>query len=181
MRWDGSPWLNRPHMRSSMPMSPWRRGANPSVGDPEVGYQPGVRLVPNVAWRAQHRRWMDGGQRWPEVRLEDIAVLTGDAKFAPEERLRRRRSQRDDQSWADPRHLRLQPGAAGLHLAAIGLLMDPSLPRWSAPPLEMLDDVRHVHLLAIDPRLDQGSVEQLACRTHERRALDVLAVSGLLP
>src|SRR5688572_19137797 len=128
MRWDGSPWLNRPHMRSSMPISARRQRADPSVGGTEVGYQPGVRLVANVAWRAQHRRWMDGGQRRPEVRLEDIAVLTGDAKFAPEERLRRRGSQRDDQSWTDSRHLRLEPRPACFDLAAIRLLVDPPLP-----------------------------------------------------
>src|SRR5687767_5112364 len=129
MRWDGSPWLNRPHMRSSMPMSPWRRGANPSVGHPEVGHQSGVRLVANVAWGAQHRRWMDGRQRRPQVRLEDMAMLTGDAKFPPEERLRRRRSQRDDQSWTDSRHLRLEPRPACFDLAAIRPLVDPPLPR----------------------------------------------------
>src|SRR5688500_7052928 len=143
MRWDGSPWLNRPHMRSSMPMSACPQRADPSVGGTEVGYQPGVRLVANVAWRAQHRRWMDGGQRRPEVRLEDVAVLTGDPKLPPEERLCRLRSERHDQPWPDPRPLRLEPRAACLDLAAIRLLVDPSLPGRRASPLEMLDGVRH--------------------------------------
>jgi len=46
--------------------------------------------------------------------------------------------------------------------------------------LEVLDHVGHIHLAAIDPGLHQRLVEHPPRRAHERLALDVLAVAGLL-
>jgi hypothetical protein len=46
--------------------------------------------------------------------------------------------------------------------------------------LEMLHDVRHVHLVAVDPRFFESAVEDLPGRSHERAPFEVLLVTRLL-
>jgi len=56
--------------------------------------------------------------------------------------------------------------------------MDTSLP--ARFPTEVLDRVGDVHLVAIEPGIDEASVEQLPGWTDERMALEVLTVTRLL-
>ena len=45
----------------------------------------------------------------------------------------------------------------------------------------MLHDVRDEGPLAIDPRIDEGAIENAAGGSHERLAIEVLAIARLLP
>jgi hypothetical protein len=94
------------------------------------------------------------------------------------ERLRGRGAEQDDGLRADEGQLGLDPRQARPNLDAVRALVQPALA--GRPPLEVLDDVRHEGLLAVDARILECPIEQRARRPHERLAVEVLAVAGLL-
>jgi hypothetical protein len=63
-----------------------------------------------------------------------------------------------------------QPRPACHDLSAAGRLVNSALSLLGARELEVLDRVRHVDLLAIDSRIDERLVEQLARGADERGA-----------
>src|SRR5437764_11745117 len=56
--------------------------------------------------------------------------------------------------------------------------MNPSLA--AGTPFEVLDHVGEIDAVAVDPGLRERAVQELPGRPHERPALEVLAVAGLL-
>ncbi len=87
-------------------------------------------------------------------------------------------SETDDERWANDRELEREPMAARAHLRPIRLVVNPSLPR--RPPLEVLDGVRQVDVLLVDPSLAQKLAEEPPRGPDERPALAILDVTGLL-
>ena len=90
-----------------------------------------------------------------------------DASRATEERLRRGRTQTDDELGLDRRELELEPVPARLDLRPVGLVVDPPLPRRS--PLEVLDGIRHVDAALVDPGLGK-ELGEAASRPGRRTA-----------
>src|SRR5205823_18012 len=78
----------------------------------------------------------------------------------------------------DQVELGLEPRQTGLHLPAVGLLMDSALA--SQLVSEVLDHVGDVNLLARELGAFEASVKHAARRPHEGVALPVLSVAGLL-
>src|SRR6185312_5913916 len=101
-----------------------------------------------------------------------------DAKAAPEQLLRRGRSERDDQLGPDHGELGLEPRAARGQLARVGLLVQPSLA--AGLPFEVLHGIGDVDLVAIDTGGHQRLVQEPSRRPDERVALPVLLIAGLL-
>jgi hypothetical protein len=99
--------------------------------------------------------------------------------FEPITALNGGRTETNEDLRVDDVELGLQPGRARLDLLGPGLLVDPPLPL--RLPLEVLDDVGHVGVAALDPRLLQRLVEDPAGWPDEGVALDVLPVTRLLP
>src|SRR5688500_3963334 len=113
-----------------------------------------------------------------EPRVDELPALAADAEVAAQERLRRRRAQTDEHARLHDVQLGLEPRPAGGHLGPVRLLVD--APLAARLPLEVLDDVGDVRKSPVDLRLVEGPVEQLAGGTHERAALAILIVAGLL-
>src|SRR6266511_6359305 len=90
----------------------------------------------------------------------------------------RRRTQADEHARPYDVELGLEPRPAGGDLRRVRFLVDAALA--ASLPLEMLDDVRHVDLAAVDPSVLEGLVQELAGRADERLARQVLLVARLL-
>jgi len=133
------------------------------------------------ARRAQHRRWVHRRKhRRRPLGFDGDAAPFHHAEGAPEERLCRSRSQADDHPRLDALNLRLEPGKARAHLACVGRPMKAALAPRILGPLEMLDGVRDVHVIAVDPRRIERAVEQSPGWTDERLPSLVLGVAWLL-
>jgi len=106
---------------------------------------------------------MDGGhdpRREPGG--EQLAAPLAHPEFAPEQGLRRRGPQADEDSRPNQADLGEQPRKAGSDLPGARLLVD--APLALLLELEVLDRVGDVDLGPVDPGLGQGAVEQLAGR-----------------
>jgi hypothetical protein len=113
-----------------------------------------------------------------QVGFHGSAAVTSDPDLRAKQRLSRGCAEQDDRGWLYNRELGPQPRQAGVHLPAVGLLVDATL---SADlEAEMLHNVRDVGIAGRDSRPVEPLVEDPAGRTDERVALDVLAVPGLL-
>src|SRR5687768_15900853 len=132
-----------------------------------------------IIGRAQNRRRMHrrSHERGPPM-LHEITALFRQPVSPPENRLRRRRSQADYDFGLDHRHLRLEPRMARVYFRRFRFFMN--APLSALLELEMLDRIRHVHLRAVDARLLQRAVEQLAGGSDEWMSLLVLLIAGLL-
>src|SRR5262249_13477304 len=106
------------------------------------------------------------------------AALRRNTERTPQQRLCRRRSETHERRRLHDGELVLEPGTARLDLALSRLLMDP--PFAARLPLEMLDDVRHIHLASIDARVFECAIEQFPRWTDERMTREILVVAGLL-
>jgi len=73
--------------------------------------------------------------------------------------------------------LGIEPGAAGAHFAGTWPGVDAALP--ARLPLEVLDRVRDIDEVAIDARVFEAAVEEVAGGADERVAKAVLGVAGL--
>lgn len=71
-----------------------------------------------------------------------------------------------------------QPGLTGDHVGTQRPLVEPPLA--ALLPAEVLDGVRDVGAIAVDPRALEGVVEHAPSRPHERVPLDVLPITRLL-
>src|SRR5438132_2838475 len=131
----------------------------------------------------QHRRRMGGRDDGAgKIRVQRPPSLPGDPELRAQERLRGGRAEKHEHLGAHRLELGAKPRQTRLDLGAIGLVVDPALaPARRRAPLEVLDDVRQVDLLAVDAGLGEGPIEKTTRRPDERGALDVLAVTGLLP
>src|SRR3982751_1274361 len=100
-------------------------------------------------------------QRGEDVRreraLDELAALDRDLEVLADHRLRRGRAERDDDVRLDRLDLALEPLMAGVDLALRRGLV--KAPLAAQLPLEVLDRVRHVEMLAIDARGLQRAVE----------------------
>src|SRR2546426_9249879 len=112
------------------------------------------------------------------ARGEEPAAVPEQAKIGGDDRARRRRAEADEHLGLDRRDLGLHPGAAGRELAQARRLVDATLA--ALDELEVLDRVRDVEPLPVQPHLDQRPVEHLARRADERRALQILLIAWLL-
>src|SRR5207245_2830257 len=108
---------------------------------------------------------------------DELAAMRRHLELAPEERLRGGRAKADDRARLDQFNLGVQPRPACGDLAGVRLLVNPALA--ARLPFEMLDDVRHVHALAIDAGVFERLVEQAAGRTDERASCEILGVTRL--
>jgi DNA polymerase III subunit alpha len=112
------------------------------------------------------------------LRVDELTALGRHAEAASEQRLGRCGTETHQDFRPDELELRLEPGQTGTDLARIGLLVQATAA--ARHPLEVLDDVADVRLLARNTGLLQGAVEELSRRTHERFALQILLVPRLL-
>jgi len=113
-----------------------------------------------------------------ELGLQRPAALGHDAEPAAQQALRRRRAQHDQRLGPDDVDLRAQPRPARADLAGVGLLVD--APLAALLEAEVLDGVRDVDLVAVDPRELEGAAELASRGADERAPLAVLAVAGHL-
>src|SRR2546427_10786776 len=128
---------------------------------------------------AQHGGGMKRGDRLLRpARGKEPAAVPEQAEIGGDDRARRRRAEADEHLGLDRRDLGLHPGAAGRELAQTRRLVDAALA--ALDELEVLDRVRDIEPLPVQPHLDQRAVEYLARRADERRALQILLIAGLL-
>jgi len=113
-----------------------------------------------------------------QLRLHRHAAVLADPELTAEERLRGGRAEAHEHLGLQQREFGLEPRPAGGDLRSVRLLVDAPLP--ARLPLEVLDDVRDVGQLAVDPRLLECLVEQPAGGADERLASQVLLIAGLL-
>jgi len=104
--------------------------------------------------------------------------VVADAEPAAEDRLAGHRAHGHGDPGPDRRELRFQPAAAGHYLGSVGALVDAALP--AGLPLEVLDRVRDVGVVARDAAVTERAVEEMPGRADEGVALLVLLVPGLL-
>jgi hypothetical protein len=110
--------------------------------------------------------------------LDRLAAVLRHPEAAPEERLSRRRAERNEHVRSDESQLGVEPRPARGELRRVGLVVDPALA--ARLPLEVLDRVRDVHLTAIDAGFLECFVEHAAGGPDERMTGDVFLVTGLL-
>src|SRR4051812_16936122 len=120
-----------------------------------------------------------GGDERRQLRLDRLATLLRDPEVAPEQALGGRGAEQHQRLGLHQVELLVEPGPAGVDLEALGRLVD-------APPtalleLEVLHHVRDVDVVTRDPDGLERPVELAPGRSHERAALAVLLVAGLLP
>ena len=113
-----------------------------------------------------------------QVRFQNFPALAGDAEGRAKDRLRRGRAQADENFRPNEAQFRLKPGPAGRDIARARFLVD--APFSARLPLEMLDRVGDVNGVAIDFRVDERSIEQLAGRTNERLPVQIFLITRLL-
>ena len=124
---------------------------------------------------------MHGSQDRPgPVRFHHLAAVLRHPERAPEQRLGSGAAEGHDQGRPHQPDFLPQPWIAGPYLAGIGLLVEPSLDQLLPHELEVLHHVGDVHVLAVEPDLDQRAIEHLARRPDERRALAIFLIAGLL-
>src|SRR6185295_17413621 len=83
-------------------------------------------------------------------------------------------TERDDEGRAEQRELAFEPLMAGADLQLARLLVDATFA--ARLELEVLDRIRHVRRLAVDRRVGQRAVQELAGWPYERLARPVLLV-----
>src|ERR1700751_3125945 len=131
---------------------------------------------------AQHRRRVDGADHQPAPRPERglfrLALVLADPVPRAAHGFPRYRPQQHHQPGPDRPELLVQPEPACPDLARVRTLVDPAL----APlgPLEVLNRVGHVHVVAVDAGLVQRPVQDPARGPDERMAPLVFLVTRLL-
>src|ERR1700704_1939214 len=119
----------------------------------------------------RHHRWQTGP-------LDELATLQSHTEVAAEQRLRGGGAQEHEEVGLHHRDLGIEPGATGVDLGGIGLLVQATLALWL--PFEVLDGVGDIDAAAIDPRLLERLVEDTSGGADERFAFLVLAIARLL-
>src|SRR5690348_8252165 len=172
------PTLSSPlfHLDSSRVGYPLQQLSNHREVGRELCPSAAARLV---VGRAEDRRRVHGGDDvLGEARpLDRLAALLGDLEAAAQERLRSRGPERHEHPGGHERELAVEPGAAGGDLGSVRLVVD--APLAARTPLEVLDGVRHIDVVACDAGGLERLVEHVARRTDERMTGDVFLVSRL--
>jgi hypothetical protein len=101
-----------------------------------------------------------------------------DGDRAAGERACRSGAERHGQSWLDEVQFLIQPPFAGFDLARVRLLVQPLLA--ARLELEVLHGVGDADARTIDAGVREGTIENLAGRTDEGAALQILLIARLL-
>ena len=102
------------------------------------------------------------------------------AERASEQRLGGNRAEADDDLGFHECDLVLEPGKAGANLSESWGFMEAALRTSILRPLEVLDGIREVEVLAIDARCVERAIEHLPRRANERMTLSLFDVARLL-
>jgi len=103
-----------------------------------------------------------------------------DAERASQQRFRGDGAKADDDLRFHQRDLVLEPGKAGANLSEIWGFMEATLRPRILCPLEVLDGVREVQVIAIDARRVERAIEDFPRRADERVPRALLDVARLL-
>src|SRR5262245_44158559 len=106
---------------------------------------------------------MDSGQDdGRERRVDQLAAMVRDAERGAKPRLGGSRAKQDDGARLHDRELDVEPRPARRDVLRPRLLVNPPLAAWL--PVEVLDDIGHVDVTAIDACRLERAVEKLAGR-----------------
>jgi hypothetical protein len=112
------------------------------------------------------------------ARQSDEAAAIGiDAERFSEQPARRRRAERHRHGRLNDLELVVEPPAAGVDLACIGLLVQ--APLAARLVLEVLHRIGDVDLVPVEPRRFQRGVQHRAGRPHEGPSLKIFLIAGL--
>jgi hypothetical protein len=106
------------------------------------------------------------------------AVIDGYPEAGSQERLSGDCAETDDQLRLDRVEFCIKPGATGANLCDRGLFVEPDFA--ARLPFEVLDRICDVDFAPLDTGLIEAVIQKPACRSHERAALNILAIAGLL-
>ena len=95
-----------------------------------------------------------------------------------QKRTRRGRAEANEHAGPNDAQFRFQPGTASGDMARAWFLVDAPFP--TRLPFEVLDRVRDVDRVAIDPRFFESAIQDLTRRTDEGFAAQVFLVARLL-
>src|SRR6185437_2540817 len=115
---------------------------------------------------------------WRDARSHPLAALLADTEVSAQQTLCRAGAQEHDNLWACHFNFGVKPGTAGADLECAGFLMNAALA--ARLPLEVLDDVCHINVIAVDTCGLQCLVEHSAGGPNKRAALNIFFVAGLL-
>ncbi len=111
--------------------------------------------------------------------FQPLSAVTEDPNVATEERLRGSGAEADDNFRLHVFDFGFKPGAARRDVCAARRFMNAALA--SLFKIEVLHGVCYVHFTAIDARVDQSLIEQLAGRAYEGLSGQILLVARLFP
>src|SRR5262245_49929445 len=103
------------------------------------------------------------------------AAVARHPKAFPEQGLRGGRAERHDDSRFDYSDFGLEPRKASLDLDRTRLAVNTARP--ALHPLEVLDDIGDINLLAVDFRFYEATVQELSRRSDERTAGEVFGIA----
>jgi len=115
--------------------------------------------------------------RRQRVRKEQLAAIPGDAKGAAEESLGGGGAEADDHLGLHLVELGIEPGTAGGDFVNAGSLVN--APFTARLPLEVLDRVGQVDIVATNAGVGEAAVEKKTGGTDKRHAFLIFAVAGL--
>src|SRR6188768_540247 len=145
-------------------------------GQPQVSDQPLRFPIALLVRAAQYRGRMHRGQhtrRQPGI--DPFAAHAGHAEVRTQQGLCCRRAKAHEDFRLHQRNLLIQPWLAGMHLCAVGFLVQTHL----ATPLEleMLHHIRDVDVLAFQSRLREAVLQYLSGRPDEGMPEAILLVA----
>ena len=113
-----------------------------------------------------------------DLRSNPFPALLAHTKIPAQHALRSARAQQDDNFRPSQFDFRIEPGTAGTDFECARFFMDAALA--TRLPLEVLDDVSHVNIIAVDPRSLKCLVQYAACGPYKWTPLKIFFVAGLL-
>ena len=114
------------------------------------------------------------------TRVDGNAPILHDAEARTQQRFRRRGAEAQNHLGLDELELILEPRKTGSHFAGTRGLVQPALGAGVARPLEVLDGIGDVDIVAVDSRDVECVIEQTARGTNEGSSLLVLLIARLL-
>lgn len=112
-----------------------------------------------------------------EFRFKDSSSITRHPKRRAEDGLGRGRAKADEEPRPDDSQLRLKPRATGRDLARVRLFMNSAFA--TRLPFEVLHGIRHIDFAAIDSRVFESAVEDLASGADEGFPREIFLVARL--
>src|SRR5581483_1211933 len=123
-----------------------------------------------------HRGHYMGGER----RSHKLSSITRYAELLSEQSLRGSRAKTDQHGRLNGGEFRIQPWPARVDLRGAGFLVNAPFSTRCGFPTEMLYDVCHINVLALDVCADQRFIQYPAGRADERSALNIFPIARLL-